>query len=209
LLGILAQRQGLAIHLAESAAEIELLAHKTGPFVDFLNRKNLWQPDRITASLPELVAACERHLIIHGNFIDPSMLTPQHKLVYCPRTHAAFGHPPYPLREFLASGATIALGTDSLASNPDLDILAEARFVRERFPDLDGRSILAMVTINGACALRFDHQVGSIEVNKRADLTIIPLAKGHTDPHDGALFSNFSSPRIAFVGGIERRAFHA
>ena len=50
-------------------------------------------------------------------------------IVYCPRTHAAFGHPPHPFREFLARGVRVALGTDSLASNPDLDLLAEARFV--------------------------------------------------------------------------------
>jgi cytosine/adenosine deaminase-related metal-dependent hydrolase len=206
LLALLAQRQGLAIHLAESAAEIELLAHQTGPFVDFLNRKNLWQPDAITASLPELVAACERHVIIHGNFIDPATLTANHTLVYCPRTHAAFGHPSYPLREFLATGATIALGTDSLASNPDLDILGEARFVRERYPDLDARSILAMVTINGARALRFDHLVGTIEVGKRADLTIVRLANGHADPHEAALLGPAAGKRMTFVSGYVRWA---
>ena len=59
----------------------------------------------------------------------PATIPPHSSIVYCPRTHAAFGHPPHPFRDFLARGVRVALGTDSLASNPDLDLLAEARFV--------------------------------------------------------------------------------
>ncbi len=50
-------------------------------------------------------------------------------VVYCPRTHAFFGHEPYPLAELLQRGVRVALGTDSRASNPDLDMWTEMRFV--------------------------------------------------------------------------------
>src|SRR5207244_1544586 len=49
--------------------------------------------------------------------------------------HAAFGHPPHPFRQFMDKGTNVALGTDSLASNPDLDMLAEMRFLHERHPE--------------------------------------------------------------------------
>ena len=46
-------------------------------------------------------------------------------VVHCPRTHAYFGHRPYPLAKMLAAGVNVALGTDSCASNPDLSLLGE------------------------------------------------------------------------------------
>ena len=70
-------------------------------------------------------------------------------------THAAFGHPPHPFREFIARGVRVALGTDSLASNPDLSILGEARFAHSRYPDFPGAELMRMATLSGA-----KHRVG-------------------------------------------------
>ena len=81
-------------------------------------------------------------LFVHCNYLAArlSRSSPNHSIVYCPRTHAAFGHPPHPFREFLARGVRVCLATDSLASNPDLDILAEARFVPLALSRLPRRS---------------------------------------------------------------------
>ena len=66
------------------------------------------------------MAEAPRALFVHGNYLRPDIGIPAHgTLVYCPRTHAAFGHPPHPFRDFLAQGVRVALGTDGLASNPD------------------------------------------------------------------------------------------
>src|SRR5205823_4598822 len=81
---------------------------------------------------------------------------------YCPRTHAAFGHPPHPFREFLSRGVRVCLGTDSLASNPDLDLLAEARFVYATYPDFPGEQLLRMVTLSGAEALGWADEPGRL-----------------------------------------------
>ena len=75
---------------------------------------------------------------------------PEHSVAYCPRTHAAFGHPPHPFREFLARGVRVCLATDSLASNPDLDILAEARVVRSRYSRAGFSAHLAVISSNMA-----------------------------------------------------------
>src|SRR5262249_1272892 len=93
-------------------------------------------------------------------------------------------HPPHPFRDFLARGVRVALGTDSLASNPDLDMLAEARFVHRRYPDVSGATLLRMATLAGAEALGWADETGSLEPGKSADLVMLPLSgKEEDDPH--------------------------
>src|SRR5207247_3350094 len=102
-------------------------------------------------------------LFIHGNYLDPRLAFPRGaSIIYCPRTHAYFGHPPHPYRQLLARGVRVALGTDSLASNPDLDVLAEARFLHHLHPDTPGAQLLHMATLAGAEALGWSDEVGSL-----------------------------------------------
>jgi cytosine/adenosine deaminase-related metal-dependent hydrolase len=187
-------RLPLATHLAETAAECELLAEHRGPFVDFLAELGVWVPDNLVTSPEEvgLIYDGDVHdpavprLYVHGNYLDPMLLhiVSRGTLVYCPRTHAAFGHPPHPFRDFLSRGVRIALGTDSLASNPDLDVLAEARFLHRLYPDLPGDRLLHMATLAGAEALGWANETGSLTPGKSADLLVVPLAGNESDdPH--------------------------
>ncbi len=185
----------VAMHIAEAPSELELLTTRTGPFVPFLQSLGAWDSAGLAPSLYSLLVAltgAKHPLIVHGNYLPPSQPGIAHtpvSVVYCPRTHAAFGHPPHPFREFLARGVRVCLGTDSLASNPDLDILAEARFVRERYPDFPGDVLLKMVTLSGAEALGWAGEVGSLEPGKSADLVAVPLPdRDAADPH-GLLFA--------------------
>jgi cytosine/adenosine deaminase-related metal-dependent hydrolase len=178
----------LAIHLAESPAELELLERHSGPFVPFLTELGVWDASGLAQS-PEhvlrLTAKANPVLYVHGNYLAPDAPIPPHgSIVYCPRTHAAFGHPPHPFREFLARGVRVALGTDSLASNPDLDLLAEARFVHRKYPDVPGATLLRMATLAGAEALGWADETGSLESGKSADLVVLPLSnRDEDDPH--------------------------
>src|SRR5439155_3542819 len=109
-----------------------------------------------------------RGIFVHGNYLDPATaFLPTQSLVVCPRTHAAFGHPHH---SFPQMRVRVALGTDSLASNPDLDILAEARFLRRHYPEVAPAAILRMLTLSGAEALGFDAITGSLTPGKSADL---------------------------------------
>jgi cytosine/adenosine deaminase-related metal-dependent hydrolase len=172
----------LAVHLAETLAEVELLRDRQGPFVPFLQELNAWDPEGLASSWEDVVTLCAPLLrdapllLVHANYWSPPAgVPPNVHVVYCPRTHAAFGHPPHPFREFLARGVRVALGTDSLASNPDLDVLAEARFVHRHYPDVPGPTILHMATLAGAEALGWADQTGSITAGKSADLVVLPL----------------------------------
>ena len=169
----------LSVHIAESEAEAELLLQRTGPFVEFLKNLGLWESAELFNGYTELLNFCQfpqPKLFIHANYLPATQKLPENStIVYCPRTHAAFGHPPHPFREFQARGVRVCLGTDSLASNPDLDLLAEARFVRERYPDVPGETLLKMVTLFGAEALGWADEAGSLDAGKSADLVAMPL----------------------------------
>ncbi len=175
-------------HLAETPAELELLEHQSGPFVEFLKELDVWDPYGLVRDAAQVIHDCAwapQALFAHCNYLPVTAEIPAHgTVVYCPRTHAAFGHAPHPFRDFLARGVRVALGTDSLASNPDLDMLAEIRFLHERYPDVPGATLLRMATLSGAEALGFRNQTGSLTPGKSADLIVLPLPqrKG-ADPH--------------------------
>jgi cytosine/adenosine deaminase-related metal-dependent hydrolase len=178
----------VAVHLAETAAEQELLVLRSGPFVQFLQDVGAWAPDGLAEDLGHVIGQLDGSyptLLIHCNFLPPDGWLPANaSIVYCPRTHAAFGHPTHPFREFLKCGVRVALGTDSLASNPDLDILGEMRFLHGRHPDVPGDVVLRMGTLSGAEALGWSDETGSLTPGKSADLIVLPLRSDDaTDPY--------------------------
>ena len=146
---------------------------------------NAWHPDHLADSFREVLLATTNSaapIYAHGNFLknwDADLDLPAHAtVVYCPRTHAAFGHPSHPFRDFMARGVRVALGTDSLASNPDLSVLAEVRFIRSRHPDVAGDVLLRLATLNGAEAFCWADETGGLELGKSADLAVVALRNG-------------------------------
>jgi cytosine/adenosine deaminase-related metal-dependent hydrolase len=123
-------------------------------------------------------------------------------VVYCPRTHAYFGHSRYPLETMLSRGCQVALGTDSRASNPDLSLLAELRFAATKFPALSPEVLVRMATISGAEALRLGDRVGSLSVGKQADLIALPCGRSSGDPYDDLLHGS-AGPVNIFLAGHE------
>jgi cytosine/adenosine deaminase-related metal-dependent hydrolase len=89
-------------------------------------------------------------LAVHCNTLtdDDIILLKQSQatVVHCPRSHAFFNHPPFPLEKLHAAGIPIAIGTDSLASCPNFNFLEELCAMREEFPFLKTEEILGMAT---------------------------------------------------------------
>ncbi len=168
-----------------------------GPFRDMLQRLGLWDPAMIPRGtrpldyLRRMAADQGQALIIHGNYLvdDEIEFMARHRrtmsVVYCPRTHAYFGHARHPLPRLLASGANVALGTDSRASNPDLNLLEEMRCVRRQFDELSSATVLELGTLRGAEALGQASSFGSLETGKFANLAVVPLPDHDAaDPHE-------------------------
>jgi cytosine/adenosine deaminase-related metal-dependent hydrolase len=190
----------LATHLAESREEFALLADRSGPFREFLEQLGVWNPDGLVSSPLDVLRICQGRcrslVLVHCNYLPPETpFPPETTVIYCPRTHAAFGHSTHPFRELLSRGTRVALGTDSLASNPDLDILAEARFVHALYPDVSGSQLLRAITLSGAEALGWADECGSITPGKSADLAVLPLPDRESSDPYSLVFD--SSERIA------------
>jgi cytosine/adenosine deaminase-related metal-dependent hydrolase len=197
----------LAMHVAESREELQLLQDHTGPFVEFLRSLGAWCPENLIASLDEVLtllteAACP--LIIHGNYLTPAQWRPlagRVSVVYCPRTHAYFGHEPHPYLHMLGDGVNVALGTDSLASNPDLSILNECRFLWERDQSsLNGPMLLKLATLNGLQALGVAPREGLLRTGSRADFVVVPCPDRADDPWE-SLFGSTTLPAATYLNG--------
>ncbi|MBW3599168.1 MAG: amidohydrolase family protein, partial [Planctomycetes bacterium] len=203
----------LAMHLAESWEEIELLRSGSGPFFEFLASLAASMPAAIPRGLRPLdylerMSAAERALVIHGNYLDDDEIAflAEHaermSVVFCPRTHAYFGHGRYPLETMLERGVRVALGTDSRASNPDLNLFAEMRFVAERFPSVSPATVLAMGTQAGAAALGLENECGILAEGRRADFAIVRTDTASEMLHPDHFFgSRYKEGRLDFRAG--------
>ena len=174
----------LAMHLAESADEPELLAEQTGPFRALFQRLGVWPspPPRLatTADWISLLARADRGLVVHGTHLpdDPIALArlSRHRqrlaVAVCPRTTLALAGQLPPVLAFRAAGLRVCLGTDGRGSNPDLSIRAEARCLIEAGL-VSPAEALQMTTRTAAWALGFERCTGRIAVRRPADLAVL------------------------------------
>jgi cytosine/adenosine deaminase-related metal-dependent hydrolase len=173
----------LAFHLAESREELRLLDTHDGPLADYLGKLGAWDDAAIPPGTRPLdylrvLQTAARSLIVHGNYLQDDEIdyisanADSMAVIYCPRTHAYFGHDPHPLPTLLERGAVVALGTDGRCTNPDLNLRAELRQVAEAFPMLAPEIILQLGTLNGARALGLAGECGSLSPGKRADFLV-------------------------------------
>jgi cytosine/adenosine deaminase-related metal-dependent hydrolase len=182
----------LAIHLAETTLERELLLSQQGAMRAFLEEMGAWEPTGLAGSLEWFMHQAQRTepvALVHGNYLDASKVAAlgsgsRAHVVYCPRTHAFFGHPPHPFLDLQQAGVNVALGTDSLASNPDLSILEEMRFLWRSRPETPGETLLRMATLSGAAALGWDQETGSLTPGKSADFVVVPLERESANPYE-------------------------
>ena len=159
------QQIPIAMHLAETLEELQLLRHHTGSLLEMMRRADAdYDPKSVLLGKRpmdylQLLSTAPNVLIIHGNYLDDEELRflAAHRetmsVVYCPRSHAYFRHSAYPLQKMLDYGVRVLLGTDSLASAPDLSLVAEMRFVLKQHPTVLPEVVYRMGTWDGASAL--------------------------------------------------------
>lgn len=208
------QRLPLAVHIAESELEHLLVVDAAGSFADGLRRRGITVESRAESSI-QLLARLRlldlSPLLIHCVRVDArdvaAIAGSTSSVAHCPASNAKLGHGIAPLDELLAAGIAVGLGSDSMASNNRMDILAEARMAllgqRSRIGSFESPSaldVLELATIGGAKAIGIDHLVGTLEEGKQADLAafaIEPLLPVQ-DPITAAIFS-LTGARARFV----------
>lgn len=173
-----------AIHLAEHPGEVELLTTGQGRFAGILKKGLL--PESFTPPGLTPVTCADRlglldpgtlavH-VVYASADEIELLARRGAAVcLCPRSNALIGVGRAPAERLLAAGIDVCLGTDSLCSNHDLDLFAEAAFfARDLDLDLDLEQLLALLTRNPARILNLDQEIGTLERGKRALFSLVP-----------------------------------
>ena len=198
----------LATHLAETQDEATFLANHGGPLRQLWDRLGAWDrkvptfgggPVRFAKSVGLLDHST---LLAHVNYCDDAEMKMiadgNASVVYCPRTHAYFGHPPHRWREMLARGINVAVGTDSCASSPDLNLVGDIRLLRALVPDLPVHRLWEMVTVRSARAILMEDRVGTLAAGKAADMVLFP-AEG--DDPLAEILDEGKSPTEVWIDG--------
>ena len=177
-------RLPVAVHVAESNEETALVSDGAGPFAEALRARGIPVTARRCSPVAYLLRAGvigSATLCIHCvqvNEADVELLRASGAAVaHCPLSNRAHGHGVLPLRLFRAARVPLGIGTDSVVSVGALDLWAEAEAA-----GLEGDAALRALTIDGARALGWDDEIGSLEVGKAADLTVFSSTDLHQPP---------------------------
>jgi 5-methylthioadenosine/S-adenosylhomocysteine deaminase len=110
-------------------------------------------------------------------------------VVHCPASNLKLASGFSRVGDLLAAGVNVALGTDSCASNNNLDMFSELRLASLLAKGMTGDAsmlpafqALQMATVNGARALGMEDQLGTLEAGKLADLIAVNLDSPNTQP---------------------------
>ncbi len=169
----------LHIHISETALEVENSRHEHGmPVVPYVKKQNLFDAKVLAAHCVHIDEG-EIRTLLHYNV----------GVAHNPSSNMKLASGFAPVMKMLETGLAVGIGTDGPASNNDLDMFEETRLAafiakgHSGMPTaLPARLALTMATRLGAKALYLDHDIGSLETGKSADVAIVDLATLHNTP---------------------------
>ncbi|HZT76997.1 MAG TPA: amidohydrolase family protein [Vicinamibacterales bacterium] len=180
-----------SVHLAESMEEMEFIRSGEGPWRQLLEDVGAWDPTWVApgGSPVKFLDDCGfldgRVIAVHGVQMTTEdlerLVARDVTLVTCPRSNGHTGAGAPPIEDFYRSGVRIAVGTDSLASAPDLNVFAEVATMRALAPGVPAAALLESATRHGAHALGFDADFGTIEAGRLARLLLVDIPPGTVD----------------------------
>ena len=183
----LARERGVLVHThaSENQTEIELVERTTG-------QRNIAYLNTVGLAAPHVALAHCVH--VNNDELDILARTGTHVL-HCPSSNLKLGSGIAPIAEMLARGISVSFGADGAPCNNRLDMFTEMRTaallqkVQRGADALPARSVLRLATIAGARALGLQAEIGSLEMGKRADVTILNLARLHLTPRPDVVSS--------------------
>jgi cytosine/adenosine deaminase-related metal-dependent hydrolase len=198
-----------SVHLAESVEEVEFIQTGGGPWRTLLEDLGSWDPAWVAPAVSPVQYLDDggfldaRVLAVHGVQTSTADLARLAScgttLVTCPRSNGHTGAGVPPIEDFYRSGVRVAIGTDSLASAPDLSVFAEVATLHALAPSVPPSALLDSATHQGARALGFDTDFGTIEPGKHARLLAIDLPP-RTDDVEEYLVSGIQAEQIRWLG---------
>jgi cytosine/adenosine deaminase-related metal-dependent hydrolase len=175
-------RPPASIHVAEDREELRFLRDGSGAWSAFLDRLHVdwrwWVPPMCSPIdfLEQIGVLGPDLLLVHGVHTMPRDRTliarSGASLCLCPRSNHHIGGELPDVVALLDAGVRLCLGTDSLASSPDLDVLGEIPILAEACPNVDASVWLFLATEGGATGLRLPH-LGRIEAGRAPGLLLL------------------------------------
>jgi 5-methylthioadenosine/S-adenosylhomocysteine deaminase len=170
---------GIHMHVHETADEVDKAEALTG-------QRPLARLHDLGLVSPALLAV---HMTQLGSSEIAAFAAAGGHIVHCPESNLKLASGFCPVHALLAAGVNVALGTDSAASNNDLDMLGEMRTAALLAKGTSGdasalpaHEVLRMATLNGASALGLGEDTGSLVPGKWADLAAVNLDTPETQP---------------------------
>lgn len=194
----------IQLHLHETAFEVADAVEKTGQRP--LDR--IAQQGMLTS-----MTQCVHMTQISDSDLDTLTGSGAH-IIHCPESNLKLASGLCPVESLRDIGLNVAIGTDGAASNNNLDLFGEintaamlAKVVANDAAALSAHRALAMATINGARALGREHELGSLEAGKLADVIAIdlsdPFIQPVYDPASHLVYSNHGRQvSHSWIGGV-------
>ncbi len=176
-----------AIHAAESGDEVELTRLGTGPLADVAGRlaPDFAAPGCGPIAYLDRLGALEGATVVHAGHADPSdvarLASAARGVVACPRSNAFLSNPTAPVVRLTRAGVPVGIGTDSSASNDDLDLMEDVRALHAAHPTIAPATLLEFVTVQGAVALGLEDRFGVLEPGMQADVAVFDVGETY-DP---------------------------
>lgn len=179
----------LSYHSQESQEEEDLLRSGSGAMYENRKRSGMSTPpvtgesslkyfiDRLAAAAP---APYDAHvLLVHNVCLGQDDIDAAKKVMnnvfwaICPLSNIFIHNALPPVELMRRNSLTIMVGTDSLSSNDDLDIVKELVCLHENFPEVPLTELLTWACRNGARFLSKEDELGSLTPGKRPGLVLI------------------------------------
>ncbi len=191
-----------SIHFLESDVEIPFIESHSGPLMDIYRQflspgdEPFTVKDHITAVTDEITSSGNL-ILVHNTFIRKNhieSLKKRKNLFYClcPNSNLIIEGKLPPVSLLAGEGCNIVMGTDSLSSNYELNILSEMKTLCFAFPEISLETLVKWATLNGAKALSADSFAGTIEPGKKPGLVLIK----NVDLHNMQLLPESTSVRL-------------
>ncbi len=177
----------LSIHNQETLTENNFLQNKTGDFLKLYETLGIdisfFTPNAKSSLqhwLP-LLSNAKKIISVHNSFTSETdilfvkQFTSLQEIYFClcPNANLYIENTLPPVEILLKNNCNIVLGTDSYASNTQLNIFEEIKTIQKNFPTISLEKILKWATINGARALGIDDLYGSFEKGKMSGIILI------------------------------------
>jgi 5-methylthioadenosine/S-adenosylhomocysteine deaminase len=180
---------GITVHVAESKWEVEICRERY---------------DLTPVEVIERAGILGRHVVgAHSLYLTDSdiaiLAQADYTAAACIGGYIKVAHDHTPVPRLLEAGVNVALGTDSAETNNNLNLWDEIHlnatlhgYLARDASIVSDELALRLATVGGAKALGMEHELGTLEVGKLADIITVDLQKPHMKPAEGVLLGNLA-----------------